>query len=655
MKLEISKKWPSKKQWLQFFKVLSKKEKIAFFIFLSLFWSSAISLATIIYFENTEIRPAVGGRYIEGMVGSPRFINPIYANSDVDRALVEIIFSGLFKYDGQGQIVPDLAKEMPKISEDGQIYEVSLRENLFWHDGQPLTADDVIFTIQTIQNPDFKSPLRGKYLGIEVEKIDDLTVQFKLRKPYSGFLERLTFKIIPKHIWQDLSPQNFVLSKYNLRPVGSGPYQFKKLRQDHTGRIVSLDLKRFDREAYISEISFHFFETEEALIEAARAGKIDGFSIHSPAYVELFQKNDFNKYSLSLPRYFAIFFNPDKSKFLAQKEIRKALNYGTNKTEIIETVLLGRAKVVDSPILPEIYGYEAPVKIYEFNPEKAQTLFKRAGLEKKEGRWVKITRERFIEFKSDLKLGSRGPEVRALQKCLAKDPQIYPEGRITGYFGPKTKAAVIRFQEKYAEDILEPWGFTRGTGLVGKTTRAKLNEVCFEPPKETPLKFSLITVEDPVLKEVASQIKEQWKNIGVEIEIITYPISQLEREIIKPRNYEMLLFGNVLSLIPDPFPFWHSSQIKDPGLNLAKYENKTVDRLLERARVSLDPEVRAQKYQEFQNILISEAPAVFLYRPDYIYFLSKKVKGFDTEIIADPSKRFTEIDNWFIKTKRVWK
>src|SRR3989344_520077 len=170
---------PSKKQWVQIFGILNRKEKIAFFVFLGGFFLSSISLLIIFFISDTEIKPGVGGKYTEGMMGSPRFINPLYAQgSDVDRALVEIIFSGLMKYDGQGQIAPDLAKNLD-IKEDGKIYETYLKENLTWHDGEPLTADDIIFTLKTIQNSDYKSPLRGNYLGIEVEKIEENGIRFK--------------------------------------------------------------------------------------------------------------------------------------------------------------------------------------------------------------------------------------------------------------------------------------------------------------------------------------------------------------------------------------------------------------------------------------------------------------------------------------------
>jgi len=644
-------KWPSKKQWAQLFKVLTKKEKIAFFVFLGLFLFSSLFLVINFYLKNTEVKPAIGGQYIEGVVGSPRFINPIYAqSSDVDRSLVEIIFSNL----------TDLAKDI-KIKDEGKVYEVELKENVLWHDGKTLTADDVIFTIKTIQNPDYKSPLRANYLGIETEKINDYTVRFKLKDAYSAFLERLNFKILPEHIWQDISPQNFLLTNYNLKPVGSGPYQFKKLKQDSSNAIMALTLVRFEnyfdselKKPYLTEISFRFFESEERLVNAAQRGEIDGFSLTEPSYFNLFQRSNFKEYSLSLPRYFAIFFNPDKARLLADENARKALNYATNKAEIIKSVLLDRGKIVDSPILPAIYGYEPPTKVYEFNPEKAETLLAKAGLEKIEGKWVKVTEETIVEFKSELKVGSRGTEVTSLQTCLARDAALYPEAKITGYFGEVTKAAVIRFQEKYADDILKPWGFTKGTGLVSKNTRAKLNEICVKPPGETPLKFSLITVDDPILKETAAQLKKQWENLGMAIEITAYPVSQLTQDVIKPRNYEMLLFGEVLGEIPDPFPFWHSSQVKDPGLNLAKYENKKVDKLLETARISLDAGIRAEKYQEFQDILIEDVPCLFLYQPDYVYFVSKDIKGLALTMIVDPAKRFSQIEDWYIKTKRTW-
>jgi len=658
-------KWPTKSQWRQFFKILTKKEKILFLVFLVLFLSSLFFLLTNFYFKNTKPQPGQGGIHIEGVIGQPRFINPIYANSDVDRDLVQLTFSGLMKYDENLKIVPDLIQTY-EIEEDGKVYKFYLKENLFWQDETPLTADDVIFTIKTIQDPDYKSPLRPNWVGVEIEKISDLGIKFTLRKPYSAFLENCTVKILPKHIWQNISAEAFAFEPHNLEPVSSGLYKFKELKQEKNERIKSLTLEKnplyFGQKPNISEIKFLFFNNEEDLIKAAQQKKIKGFSLSS------FQKSAkrWQEYPLSLPRYFAVFFNPDKSEVLSEKKVRIALNHGTNKKEVVKKILglsedspaLEKA-IVDSPILPIIYGSDPPSEIYGFDIEKAKNILEEAGYkdENQDGiREIKNGKKLAFQFKKELKLKSSGTEVDELQKCLARFPDVYPESEVTGYFGSKTKQAVINFQEKYAEEILDPWGFTEGTGLVSRTTRAKLNEICFKKPNKTlDLKFSLITVDQPQLVEIAEELKQQWKLLGVEVEIKKFPISQLEQEFIKPREYEALLFGEVLGAIPDLFPFWHSSQKIDPGLNLAIYENEKADKLLEEIRKSSDLQERTEKLTLFQNILIQDAPAIFLYCPDYIYLLSQEIKGVNVKKIVDPSKRFSGIENWYIKTKRVWK
>jgi len=657
-------KWPSKNQWQQFLKILTKKEKISFLILLFLFFASFIFLSIDFYFKNTEIVPAEGGDFIEGVVGFPRFINPIYAPlSDVDRDLTQLLFSGLMKYDSEGKIQPDLIKDY-KALEEGKIYEFYLKENLFWQDGQPLTVEDVIFTIQTIQNPDVKSPLRAGWLGVEVEKISDFGLRFKLKNESAIFLENSTLKIIPKHIWGDIPPQNFPLSPANLNPVGSGPYKLKNLFQDGEGRIISLDLifnpHYFGQKPHLQKISFRFFDSQNQLIEALKKGEIKGFSLtniknfQSDADIEL----NFNLYSFSLPRYFAVFFNQKNSGALSEKDVRIALNYGTNKQEVLDKILSNFGKIVQSPILPDIYSLKAPTKIYQFDLEKAKEILEKAKFLMTDlgYREKVIKKEIAFQFKSNLSFGSTGSEVKELQKCLSRDSQIYPEGEISGYFGQKTKEAVIRFQEKYSQDILKPYELEKGTGEVKAKTREKLNEICFEKPEEKiSLKFSLTTVDEPILVEAASILKNQWEELGAEIEIKTFDINTLEREILRKRDFEALLFGEILGLIPDPFPFWHSSQKGEFGLNLANYENKICDKLLEEARKSLDETERKEKLEEFQDLIIEDVPVIFLYNPDYLYFVSKEIKGIETGIIADPSKRFSEIENWYIKTKRAWK
>ncbi len=576
--------------------------------------------------------------------------------------MVELIFSGLVKYDGKGKIVPDLAKSF-EIKDDGKTYEFYLRDDILWHDGEQFTNDDVIFTIKTIQNADYKSPLRANWLGVEVEKINESGIRLKLKSPYASFLENCTVKILPKHIWQDIPPENFALTVYNLQPIGTGPFKFKNFKQDKLGYIKSFTLSpnlRYYKEGpYISEITFQYFKDEKEALNSLKNGGVDGLSYLPAKDLNQIKGKALNVHRLSLPRYFSVFLNTQKATIFQDKNIRQALDLGTNKEDLIKKVLLGEGEIVLSPILPEIFGFEKPNKISEFNPEKAKEILEKAGFQDVNGDGFreKIIKKQVFQFKSDLRTGSQGNEVTELQKCLAQDSEIYPDGKITGTFGENTKIAVIKFQEKYKKEILEPAGLQEGTGEVGKATRQKLNELCAQSPEELqPFELSIITINQPELMEVANFLKNNWQEIlGLKLEIQLYDNPELENEIIKPRNYQALLFGEVLNLTPDPFPFWHSSQKKDPGLNLAIFENKQTDKLLEDARQNLNAQERKQKYEEFQDILIEEVPVIFLYSPNYIYPISKEIKGVDVKIIVDPSKRFSNIEDWYIATERSWK
>ncbi|MBU0547128.1 peptidoglycan-binding protein [Patescibacteria group bacterium] len=657
--------YPSKAQWMQLFNVLNKKEKIVFSLFAFLTITSFSFLLITLYLDNTKVEPTVGGYYSEAIIGFPRFINPVYAQAnDVDRDLVEIIFSGLMTYDSNGKLIPQLAKEY-SILEDGKIYQFVLKDDIFWHDKKPLTIDDIIFTIKTIQNPDFKSPLRVSWSGIEIERVSDNTIRFVLQKPSSIFLEYCTFKIIPEHIWKSINPENFPLSANNLKPIGSGPYKFEMLEKNQENETISLTLARNENYfakgssgPYISKITFYFFSNQEDLIKAYSTKDIKGLALTSPEKLSKINLG-LKTYSLTLPRYFALFFNLNPldgdSKTLIDDGLREALNYATDKEEIIQKVLLGYGQAVNSPVMPRIYNIKNPEETYSFDIQKAQDVLENAGFEEtSDGYRVKTTnKSTSFQFESNLEVGSKGNEVTELQKCLAQFQDVYPEGEVSGYFGQQTKAAVTKFQEKYSSEILTPNGLTQGTGKTGKSTRAKLNELCNTKVESFPLKLSLITVNQPLLVQTANIIKEQWAKIGIELNIQTFDISTLERDIIKKRDYQILLFGEVLGSLPDPFPFWHSSQQRDPGLNLSLYENKDSDRLLEEIRKTFDENIRKENLEKFQENIINDLPAIFLYNPDYLYLVSSDIKGVGENIISDPSKRLSNIENWYINTKRV--
>ena len=237
-------KWPIRRQWIQLPKILPVRERwLARGLILVIIVSACLLLINC-YLGQSQIQPKIGGQYEEGILGQPRYINPVLSQTnDADRDLVQLIYSSLFKYDGQNNLIPDLA-ESYTIEDDGLTYHISLKKNVLWHDGEPLTTNDIIFTIKTIQNPEYKSPLKTIWQNVEMEKVDDFVIRFKIKSVYAPFLHNLTFGVLPKHLWAGIPAANFPLAEYNLKPIGSGPYQFKKFSKDKNGKIESIELVR---------------------------------------------------------------------------------------------------------------------------------------------------------------------------------------------------------------------------------------------------------------------------------------------------------------------------------------------------------------------------------------------------------------------------
>jgi len=650
--------------------VLNGSERIIFLIFVALAILSAAYLAINLYIKNTELAPSYGGVYTEGIIGQPRFVNPIYGETnDIDRTLIGLVYSGIMTYSKDGEITNDLAGEY-QISENGKTYTFQLKNNLFWQDGMPLTADDVLYTIKTIQNSDYKSPLRANWLDVSAEKISDTSFSFTLNSPYNSFLENCTVRIIPQHIWKNVPAEGFALSSYNLQPIGSGPYALTSLAQDSASSFIKnltleANRKYYGKLPYITKINFNFFADKDALIKAANQKSIDGFDITSlkgsQAEIEKqvrqgWTTNEkFNIYSFSLPRYFAVFFN-QQNKLLSDINIAKGLAQSINKQEFIQKIseqFKEKINDVQSPILPEYFGYSAPTVTYAFDTEAAGKLFDKSGYKDNgSGQREKINDKKpAFQFKTYLSEGSKGNEVVELQGCLARLDESYKtllQDESSGKYGKATLNAVTEFQKKYLPDV-------PSTGEVGTGTRKKLNELCF--PSQTtslPLQFTLTTINQSQLVAVANILKEYWQKTGVLVDIKAVELSEL-KDTIKNRNYDALLYGQAFGILPDLYPFWHSTQINDPGLNLSMYQNKTIDKLLKEARETSNQDSKTVAYEKMQDVILQNIPALFLYNPDYVYWSSAKVKGIDTTKIVDPSKRFINIQNWYIKTKRVFK
>lgn len=647
---------PSLAQWRQFFKILSLKEKTIFFGGAMMAIAAAGYLAADFWQNNTVEIPAEGGVYTEGVIGRPRFLNPIYAASyGADQDIVELLFTGLLEYDSKGKIVPGLADY--EISDDGKIYEFSLRENAKWSDGAPITSDDAIYTVKIIQDQSYKSPLRPQWIGVETEKISETSFRFKLPQPYSSFAENCTLKIIPRHIWEDVNADNFSLAPFNLNPVGAGTYRMKKTNIGAGGAIESVELERnphyHGAAPWLRQVNFMFFADSGEMATAFRQGKIQGYVLREnnggiPAGAAV--------YNYFIPRYFALFFNTQNNGAAADAAVRAALARAIDKNAVIKSIPGGRATAIDGPLLEAVGSVLPPENILAYNPKEAAELLDKAGYVLGEDGWRVMTASRkpAFQFTKTLVKGSKETaEIQELQKCLAR--AVMPELEATGNFGDQTLTAVNLFQEKYRAEILDPQGLKNPTGDVKAGTREKLNEICFPAQNnQQELKIAITTADREPFLSVANAIKNQWENIGVGVEIKEIPAADIERDAAKPRAYDALLYGQLPGMIPDLYPFWHSSQKIDPGLNFSLYENKDADKLMEEIRAESDPAIRAEKLGALQNLIAQDAPAIFLYNPHYLHIVSKSVKGIKTGAIADPARRFAGIAEWHIATKKFF-
>ncbi|MCW9054394.1 MAG: ABC transporter substrate-binding protein [Candidatus Pacebacteria bacterium] len=550
------------------FTSFSPSEKILFWGLTGLLVFSTLGLIAEVNDSILIETEARGGSFAEGILGSPRFINPVLALSDADRDLVSLIYSGLMRPTADGSLSLDLA-ESYTVSEDGLVYDFTIKDNALFHDGTPVTADDVIFTIGKTLDPTLKSAQRANWDGVRVEKISDHSIRFTLARPYAPFLQNTTLGILPKHLWEDIDAEQLPFSQFNVEPVGSGPYRIKKIAKDSSGIPETYILDSFKEyvlgRPFINSITLHFYKNESDLIVAFNKGRIDALNSISPEHVS--ELEDAKVSRTPLLRIFGVFFNQNTAQIFSHIEVRKALDIAANKTAIVEQVLAGYGTEIDSPIPPGSIG-----------------------------RTTVNTREN----------GHRG-----------------------------------NIEE--ARDILDRngWTFDEEEGV-------------WVSEDDEPLRFSLSTSNVTELKSAAYLLKEVWNELGAQVEVKVFEAGNLNQNVIRPREYDALLFGEVIGRELDLFAFWHASQRNDPGLNIAQYANITADALLERGRTTLDREARDEVYLQFEDEVRQDIPAVFLYSPDFIYVLPEKIRGADLGSITTSADRFMDVHQWFIRTDKVW-
>jgi peptide/nickel transport system substrate-binding protein len=522
--------------------------------------------------------PARGGSITEGETVPARFVNPVLALSQADQDIAMLVYSGLVRARADGTFIPDLADHY-SISQDGITYTFTIRPDATFHDGTPVTAADVLYTVSQAQNPDIKSPRRADWEGVQVSSPDDHTVIFTLPHAYAPFMENATLGILPSHLWRDVPAGQFAFSTFNTHPVGSGPYRVANTQTDATGAATRFELVPFERftlgSPHLAHINFSFFTSDEALVSALVSGKVDAIAGVTPSDLVNLPK-PVSLIRSPLPRVFGVFLNETKNPVLADPSVRAALAVAIDKPALVKNVLSGFGIPISNPIPPGVVGTVMPSGPRAFSPSGTSTA---------------VADPAFI-----------GQAKQLLQKGS--------------------------------------WTYDQQTGTWTK--------------KKATLAFKLATADAPELVATAQAAAAAWRAVGVRVDIQVYSLSEFNNTILRPRDYDAILFGEVVGRDADLFAFWHTSQRNDPGLNLALYANSKADALLSQARGTTDKRKRDDLYVKFAQLVETDQPAIFLYSPEFLYILPSEVQGVRIGALTSPSERFLEAYEWYTETQRVW-
>lgn len=325
------------------FRSLSRGERFIFIAAAIALAAAGIARGSLALEESSEWVPVRGGSWYEGVIGQPIAINPIISDNQVDQDISRLIYSPL------SELIDSY-----EVEDDGRTYVLKLKEGLLWSNGRPLTSDDVIFTIETIQDPNAKSPLSKNWQGVAAERISELRIRLSLPAPYAFMTQNFErLPIIPVHIFGSIPAANLRLSQYNLEPVGSGPYKFHEFVKRRDGFIKEYHLKINENYAgekpFIKDFYFVFYENAEALQKDFSRRRIKGFGRLTPVDFESLPSFAELK-QIPMPSYYAVFLNSSFNLSLQDQGLRKALDEAIDKRRIIEEVFENRAELINGPL-----------------------------------------------------------------------------------------------------------------------------------------------------------------------------------------------------------------------------------------------------------------------------------------------------------------
>lgn len=540
---------------------------------------------------------------VEGLVGEIHKLNPLLATyNPVDRDVTALIFEGLTTTNDYGEIIPDLAESWT-VSDDGLEYIFVLRDDVLWQDGIPFSADDVVFTIDLISSPGFPgaASLHEFWSTVEVDRLSDQMVRFRLTQPLASFADHLRVGIVPAHVLTGVNPGDLGTHPFNLSPIGTGPYQFETLTASD-GYIDGIQLRVAPVyrqrpegvEGYLLDrVIFRTYPSIEAALDAYDRGDINSLGlIPSEQIATVQQLTSLSLYTTTAPRIGVLIYNweRDSVRFVRNPRVRVALAHAVNRPELVARYLPEYAIAADSPLLPNSWAYDPAYAWPDYDLEQAKILFESANFV-------------FAEPTPEPEESEEAAEGEAPDAEEAPPPEDEP--------APET------------EETPEPTA---------------------PPPPE--LAITLLTRDDPELVAMANDIVSGWAALG-----FTVSVDAVDGAALQTRLEEGNFDAAIVELSfepyadPDPFVFWHQGQY-GVGQNYGGMDDRHISEALELARRDANGIHRQIYYGRFQQFFAERVPALVLYYPLYTYGANVRLQGVQIGFISSPSDRFRHIQDW---------
>ncbi len=538
---------------------------------------------------------------VEGVVGEIRKLNPLLATyNTVDRDITALIFEGLMTTNHYGEVVPDLAESWT-ITPNGLDYLIVLRDDVLWQDGIPFTAEDVVFTMRLMSDPDFPgaTALHEFWRTVEVDALDTRTIRFRLTQPLGAFLDHLRIGILPAHVLEGVPVAKLAEHPFNLSPIGTGPYQLEALTASD-GQIDGAQLRVAPvyrqrpegQDGYtLDRVIFRTYPTPGAALEAFRQGEVNSVGTIPPDLQDDARRiPGLSLYTTVRAQVGVLIYNWDREavRFVRNPRARLALAHAIDREALVEAHLAGTAIPADSPLVPTSWAYVPDSPWPEYDPARAQTLLDSANL--------------------------------VIDAPVSEATAVPPEDE---------------------QDTPPPEDDTAESDTPEATATPTAT-----PEPAPALALRILTRDDPALVALLEDIAAAWEQLDFTVDIEAVDARTLQARLEAGEfDTALLEYSFEPNADPDPYVFWHQGQSVD-GQNFGAMDDRRVSEALEKARLDPYGVNRIVHYREFQRLFAERAPALVLYYPLYIYGTDSRLEGVQLGFLSSPSDRFRTIQEW---------